>query len=480
MKKILILMILFPLVCFGQTNPHITQIGTFENLAELRASAPSVSGVIGYIQGHTTSGDGGGGRFQWVSDDSRDDDGGVIIKPTATLGNGRWVRQFTGPVNVKWFGATGDNSTDDYAAIRAAIDSSFGHSIYFPQGKYRVSQTLDFDKYGMNVSGFSKSYSAGTLIQALAPFTGDSVIEVKAINVSIRDLSVIGSIGAEVEAIRITGNSQMTHIQDVIVRLSYVGVHLISGNAQRWVNVFAESNRIGFQVSPDSGNNCNGGYHVGLRAFSSREWGLKINQREGGTGGMMSSTWDISTEGGVVQSGSTGGGISIGVNTGWYNMFTLYSESNAGPNFSILGNQDGNVFFFRNNDNESLGVFDGWMTSAANSRTSIRSLNTEVYRVSSTVNATFGTTTTGRSHGTLFEYDYHLGGTANLAHLSSLRNGNHVYVRKVQSSGNLTLVSPTAGGFNLYGDSLTIASGSIGLWRIIRTGSSEAMVIREL
>ena len=50
-------------------------------------------------------------------------------------------------VNVKAFGAIGDNVTDDYASIQAAIDYAtslrYGGSVYFPPGEYKVNSTIE-------------------------------------------------------------------------------------------------------------------------------------------------------------------------------------------------------------------------------------------------------------------------------------------------------------------------------------------------
>lgn len=57
------------------------------------------------------------------------------------------------PINVKDFGAKGDNVTDDTLAIQAAIDSaSNGQTIYFPNGTYITSSALYVGKTHPNVS----------------------------------------------------------------------------------------------------------------------------------------------------------------------------------------------------------------------------------------------------------------------------------------------------------------------------------------
>jgi hypothetical protein len=69
------------------------------------------------------------------------------------LGTGAWVRQFDGPVNVKWFGATADGTTDDSAAFVTAIaalkaynlnkGTVYGGSpkLFVPAGNYYLGST---------------------------------------------------------------------------------------------------------------------------------------------------------------------------------------------------------------------------------------------------------------------------------------------------------------------------------------------------
>lgn len=72
---------------------------------------------------------------------------GVYVPPSsATSGaSGAWVRKFEGALNVKWFGAVGNGSTDDYLAIQGALNFlSGGGSLYIPQSPthYRCSARL--------------------------------------------------------------------------------------------------------------------------------------------------------------------------------------------------------------------------------------------------------------------------------------------------------------------------------------------------
>jgi hypothetical protein len=71
------------------------------------------------------------GMFVWVGSNlsamvSADPNQGVYVAPSAapTGAAGAWHRAFTGAISVRWCGAVGDGSTNDAAAIQAAINLS--------------------------------------------------------------------------------------------------------------------------------------------------------------------------------------------------------------------------------------------------------------------------------------------------------------------------------------------------------------------
>ena len=72
-----------------------------------------------------------GGIFVWDENSTETENHGTIIVPNVPRpkGNGRWNWQFTGPVDIRWFGAS-TISEDNTVAIQAAIDS--GHPVYIP------------------------------------------------------------------------------------------------------------------------------------------------------------------------------------------------------------------------------------------------------------------------------------------------------------------------------------------------------------
>ena len=100
--------------------------------------------------------DRGGGWFVWNPSSVMKDDAGRYLQPTNSLGQarpGRWVRILKGETaNVKMWGAYGDKSHDDTAAIQTAINACTTNNgngqwtleLLFPADNYLVSGTLVF------------------------------------------------------------------------------------------------------------------------------------------------------------------------------------------------------------------------------------------------------------------------------------------------------------------------------------------------
>ena len=100
------------------------------------------------------------GNFVWVNANlatlvAADTRQGIYVAPSSDLTgtSGAWVRRFSGFHNVRWFGAVGDDVTDDSAAFTGAIaflravgQLGYGYSmgspgLLVPQGKYFLAGT---------------------------------------------------------------------------------------------------------------------------------------------------------------------------------------------------------------------------------------------------------------------------------------------------------------------------------------------------
>jgi hypothetical protein len=187
----------------GTTNPGKNLYGVTGS-DESSGSRPVI--VVG---GYWMPGDGGGGVFYW-SNTTITDDGGTQIVPLATGGDGGigsvgkgWVRIYSGPINVRWFGAKGNGSSDagvsdDAAAINAAIAVGAARQtvVYFPPGIYMVSSGINLtSSVELQGAGPQWTDAPGSCIRAMSaiPF----VVQVAQGRVWIRNLWIDGNFIAD-------------------------------------------------------------------------------------------------------------------------------------------------------------------------------------------------------------------------------------------------------------------------------------------
>lgn len=113
------------------------------SIAELRTLLKTKN-PSAFVLSYYGDGKAGGGPFQLDPNDSTStDNGGTII---VASDGGRWKRVNQSVVNVQDFGARGDNTGDDYAAIVAARDYAWSglKTLVIPYGVYPHSQKLEF------------------------------------------------------------------------------------------------------------------------------------------------------------------------------------------------------------------------------------------------------------------------------------------------------------------------------------------------
>nr|MDA8319057.1 glycosyl hydrolase family 28-related protein [Actinomycetota bacterium] len=80
---------------------------------------------------------------------------GLTVNPPGWVDPHNWGPQIT-PYNVRDFGARGDGTTDDTAAIQAAVNAAVaaaGGIVYFPPGTYPISSTITIPALTTGVQG---------------------------------------------------------------------------------------------------------------------------------------------------------------------------------------------------------------------------------------------------------------------------------------------------------------------------------------
>lgn len=107
------------------------------SVAALRALSKAQPSKHAFVTGYYSDGDGGGGAYYLdAADTASADNGGTII--VATDG-GRWKLVHNGTVSVKQFGAKGNDTDDDSAAVLAAVEAAGVSAVYFPKATYAVA-----------------------------------------------------------------------------------------------------------------------------------------------------------------------------------------------------------------------------------------------------------------------------------------------------------------------------------------------------
>jgi hypothetical protein len=244
---------------FIGVDPYIFHISISKNtptvdLSTLIPIGPTTGNVVGpstvqgdlHVTGNFTVGSVAPGVIDPIPHATRHAIGGVdpltpaaIGALTQTTADGRYAAKSS--VVLDWinpdnYGAVGDGTTDDTAALQAALNACpAGGVVYLPVGIYRTSAPLKIPPYvtlqGSHGGGEAQSTSSPTpsCIKPLPSFTGNAVIQILdqqlggytslCSEVAIRNLTIVGSGSpAGVDGILATGQIQMLSLRDVHVR----------------------------------------------------------------------------------------------------------------------------------------------------------------------------------------------------------------------------------------------------------------------
>jgi hypothetical protein len=142
---------------------------------------------------------------------------------------------------VRDFGAVGDGTTDDTAALQRAVDSGLG-DLYFPKGRYRIKQPIvvDLDKVGVtSIAGTGTASivmaGAGPAFRFIGTHGGTAAPRTVRANVWERQrtpmvdgIEIVGD-HPEAGGVEAAGTMQMTFSR-VVVRNALHGIRLTSRN----------------------------------------------------------------------------------------------------------------------------------------------------------------------------------------------------------------------------------------------------------
>jgi len=156
---------------------------TYATMTALTTANGRVDNMVVEVASRTTEGDGGGGTWRYDAGSSATVNGGTVLAADDAVG--RWLRVYSGPLNVKWFGAKGDNTTDDTTAAQAAITAATNGALYFPTGTYRAGTLA-----GVSNPEWFGDGAGASIIKAINSLTSDLIGFLSKTNISIHDLTI--------------------------------------------------------------------------------------------------------------------------------------------------------------------------------------------------------------------------------------------------------------------------------------------------
>jgi hypothetical protein len=147
------------------------------------------------------------------------------VASAGSLGN--LVQAFS--VRSVQYGAKGDGSTDDTAAIQAAVTACAGAGVvYFPPGTYKLSSALTV---GTGVTLCGAGQTATTLHQSSTTANAITIGGTTVANVQIRDLTITGPSSGSGVGISASANAGANPVVQLVIRnvtVSNMGSHGIS------------------------------------------------------------------------------------------------------------------------------------------------------------------------------------------------------------------------------------------------------------
>jgi hypothetical protein len=140
---------------------YLTNIAAMKALGSIPATNEDIT-----VGGYYSENDGGGGSFVWKSGTRPTQDNGYVIYHNSNT-SGWFQRVAHGPfVNVRWFGARGDGSTNDYTVFQTVtnlIGTGDFETIFIPKGTYYLGTSWDIADKTVHILGETRAETINAL-----------------------------------------------------------------------------------------------------------------------------------------------------------------------------------------------------------------------------------------------------------------------------------------------------------------------------
>lgn len=209
----------------------------FNSVSEMKSASNLIDGSFAQTLGYHTKNDGGEGlyKIRTVTNDDMEDDGSIIPLDNESLVAELIIKEST--VNIKQFGAKGDDLTDDTTRIQECITFALnnGYSVFIPSGVFRISK--------VSINGTINMYGTGeeSVIKSIDNNTNDSMIFIEnngVKNSEIHHFKIYGNrdnVITSVDGIRL----YITQSLDYYMNIHDLHIEAIKGNG---INLTTASN----------------------------------------------------------------------------------------------------------------------------------------------------------------------------------------------------------------------------------------------
>jgi len=203
MIRAFLCLLLLSITCFGQGTTPTFQVKTINDL--ISTPIPNVNNrLTAIVTGRSNTNDGGGGVFFFTPSTTVGTNLGTVFSSTGI--SGFWVRQYSGELNVMWFGAIGDGINDDTPAFTNAIAMAFATNgtVFVPPGRFSINP-ITMPETNVVLHGVTSQYHQDSLISS-----NRSVLVARSAGVLLTIPSSGNLVGAKVYDLVVDGNNLAT------------------------------------------------------------------------------------------------------------------------------------------------------------------------------------------------------------------------------------------------------------------------------